>query len=84
MGVAVPARVAPARGTRHPAGALPGFQCGNGYRLGYGGGYYDRTLAAAPRPRTLGIAYALPAGAISPAATHDVALDHVVTEGDLY
>lgn len=30
-----------------------------GYRLGYGGGYYDRTLAAMPGVKTVGIAYAV-------------------------
>lgn len=29
------------------------------YRLGYGGGYYDRTLAAAPNAIALGVAYQL-------------------------
>ncbi len=28
-----------------------------GFRLGYGGGFYDRTLATIPRPQAIGIAY---------------------------
>ena len=49
------------------------------YRLGYGGGYYDRTLAAPPRPQTVGIAYRCLAAEFA-AAPHDVALDVIVTE----
>lgn len=81
MGVAVPAqlRLRPA-----PAALLVpclGFN-EERYRLGYGGGYYDRTLAATPRPRTVGIAYACLA-AHFPKGEYDIALDHIVTEGDL-
>ena len=82
MGVAVPAqlRLRPAPATL----LVPclGFN-GERYRLGYGGGYYDRTLAQTPRPRTLGIAYACLMASF-PNGEYDIALDHIMTEGDLY
>lgn len=49
-------------------------------RLGYGGGFYDRTLATAPRPTTIGIAYACAIAEFEP-GPHDVALDRIITEG---
>ncbi|HET9389454.1 MAG TPA: 5-formyltetrahydrofolate cyclo-ligase, partial [Steroidobacteraceae bacterium] len=58
---------------------LVGFDASR-FRLGYGGGFYDRSLAAAhPRPRTIGIGFAdqqLPT--IYP-QHHDIAMDAVVT-----
>jgi len=48
-------------------------------RLGYGGGFYDRTLAQAPRPLAIGIAYQQ-ALADFAAEAHDVALDVVLTD----
>jgi 5-formyltetrahydrofolate cyclo-ligase len=54
-----------------------------GYRLGYGAGCYDRTLAAlrAVRPIwALGLAFALQEVECVPAAPHDSRLDGVVTE----
>jgi 5-formyltetrahydrofolate cyclo-ligase len=53
-----------------------------GHRLGYGGGFYDRTLAVL-RVRAIGIAYAGQAVASLPAETHDMALDGVLTEQGL-
>jgi len=52
------------------------------YRLGYGGGFYDRTLAQSPRPRTLGIGYSIGFAPFD-ADSHDVALDVVMTERTL-
>ena len=48
--------------------------------LGYGGGYYDRTLAALPGCRTIGCAYDAQRVPEVPAAPYDVPLDAVATE----
>ncbi|MGH7156428.1 MAG: 5-formyltetrahydrofolate cyclo-ligase, partial [Acetobacteraceae bacterium] len=51
-----------------------------GYRLGYGGGFYDRTLAGLPDAFALGCAYATQEVATVPVAPYDVQLDAVATE----
>jgi 5-formyltetrahydrofolate cyclo-ligase len=59
---------------------LLGFD-GTGTRLGYGGGYYDRTLASlSRRPRLVGLAYAAQEVEMVPREAHDLPLDAVVTE----
>jgi 5-formyltetrahydrofolate cyclo-ligase len=54
-----------------------------GHRLGYGGGYYDRTLAV-PRANgavlVIAVAYAGQETALLPREAHDHGLDMVVTE----
>jgi 5-formyltetrahydrofolate cyclo-ligase len=50
------------------------------YRLGYGGGFYDRTLAAAaPRPRTIGIGFAEAQLRTIHPQPHDIPMDQIVT-----
>ena len=49
------------------------------FRLGYGGGFYDRTLATSPRPLAVGIAYAASSATFS-AAPHDIPMDVLITE----
>jgi 5-formyltetrahydrofolate cyclo-ligase len=52
-----------------------------GTRLGYGGGYYDRTLTRmSRRPKLVGFAFALQEFEHIPRDSHDVPLDAVVTE----
>ena len=55
-----------------------------GFRLGYGGGYFDRTLAAlAPRPYAIGVGLqAARVQTIFP-QPHDLAMDAIVTEAGL-
>jgi 5-formyltetrahydrofolate cyclo-ligase len=61
---------------------LVGFDA-RGYRLGYGGGFYDRTLAAlrASAPRlAVGFAFAVQEVEEVPTDATDAALDMIVTE----
>jgi len=78
LGVAVPSDLRMI--DRPPALLVPclGFNA-QGYRVGYGGGFYDRTLAPAPRPATVGIAYACQLVEFN-GDVHDVPLDRVITE----
>lgn len=53
------------------------------FRLGYGGGYYDRTLAREARPRAIGIAYSCMHAEFE-TGSHDVALDAIITEREIF
>lgn len=51
------------------------------YRLGYGGGFFDRTLAALPaRPLVVGVGYDLQAIPTILAQPHDIPMGLIVTE----
>lgn len=59
---------------------LVGFDAGR-FRLGYGGGFYDRTIAAMPsRPRTIGIGFACGRLRTIHPQAHDVPMDEIVAE----
>ncbi|WP_407530430.1 5-formyltetrahydrofolate cyclo-ligase [Methylobacterium oryzisoli] len=52
-----------------------------GYRLGYGGGFYDRTIAAMQtRPRTIGVGFELGRLTTIYPQPHDVPLEVIITE----
>jgi 5-formyltetrahydrofolate cyclo-ligase len=52
-----------------------------GVRLGYGGGFYDRTLAElSPRPYTVGLSYSFGYVPGLSAEQHDVPLDAILTD----
>lgn len=55
-----------------------GYNAGR-FRLGYGGGFYDRTLTVVPRPLAIGIAYTCQQTDFG-ADPHDIALDVIITE----
>jgi len=55
------------------------------YRLGYGGGYFDRTLAAlSPRPRAIGVGFELSRIETIYPQSFDIPMDLVVTEGAIH
>ncbi len=56
-----------------------------GYRLGYGGGYFDRTLASlAKKPVVIGISYELARLETIYPQSWDIPMDYVVTERGVY
>jgi 5-formyltetrahydrofolate cyclo-ligase len=59
---------------------LVGFD-GASYRLGYGGGYFDRTLAAlSPRALAIGVGFAMQQLETIHPQHFDVPMDVIVTE----
>ena len=57
---------------------------GKGFRIGYGLGYFDRTLAGmVPRPLSIGVGFALARVVSIHPQAHDIPLDAVVTEAGI-
>lgn len=54
------------------------------HRLGMGGGWYDRFLAAQPQAYTLGVAYDSTWVAVVPTEPHDIPLKCIVTQTHCY
>ncbi len=64
---------------------MNGFDA-QGYRLGYGGGFFDRTLASlrARKPLVIGVAFELAAIDTIHPQPWDIPVDYVVTERGVY
>lgn len=57
----------------------------HGFRLGYGSGYFDRTLAAInPRPLSIGVAFEILRLPTIYPQRYDIAMDYVVTEKSIF
>ena len=55
-----------------------------GFRLGYGGGYFDRTLATlVPRPLSIGVGFEIARVKDIHPQEHDIRLDAIVTEAGI-
>ena len=53
-----------------------------GFRLGYGGGYYDRFLSTHKVMKTLGICYSVCLIDKLIKEKHDISIDYIMTESD--
>lgn len=78
LGTLIPAADAPAVQPQALLVPCVGFNAA-GLRLGYGGGFYDRTLAGPRRPLAVGVCYAF--GLVEfDGEAHDMPLDLVLTD----
>lgn len=83
FGTLAPAELAPQAEPDIVIMPLLGFDS-QGTRLGYGGGYYDRTLAHMSKtPKLIGLAFAAQELDAIPRDSHDVPLDAIITEAGL-
>jgi 5-formyltetrahydrofolate cyclo-ligase len=88
FGVPEPAEDCPALSLADFAGAvilIPGLAFDDGgYRIGYGGGYYDRFLASLAAARipvtTVGLAFSVCRPPLLPRHPHDIPVDYVIDE----
>jgi 5-formyltetrahydrofolate cyclo-ligase len=55
----------------------------SGYRVGLGGGYYDRFLPSAPQAKTIGLAHDFQLVEHCPREPYDQPVDHVITPSKL-
>jgi len=63
---------------------LVGFDAG-GYRLGYGAGFYDRTLASYPaKPLTIGVGFEISRMPTIHPQSYDVPMDLIITEAGVF
>ncbi len=63
----------------------PGLAFDNqGYRLGYGGGYYDRFFSAHPFNVSVGVAFEVQRVPTLPHSQHDIPVHFLLTESGLY
>lgn len=61
-----------------------GFDLVTLHRIGYGGGYYDKFLTAQPRATKIGVCYEIGKTDNLLTEPHDIPLDMIVTESDIY
>lgn len=61
-----------------------GFDPKTLHRIGYGGGYYDKFLATQPNAKKIGVCFERGKVENLPNGSHDVVLNHIVTENQTY
>lgn len=55
-----------------------------GYRIGYGGGFYDRFFATHQHVRKIGVCYEQQVISSIPIDAHDIAVDYIITERGIH